>query len=246
MAEIESWLRQISSELPQDHECNITDSAELYQMKTRFQTLKDKCDEKTQEFRNLNEAGECRGGEGSGGTERTVVRSVLELVVLRRERHLAGGGAATAGGAGQTRDAAQRALERRHARRLRAVQVRAVPLALLRVRPERVPRRNRVCARRVLAEAWHESGELRAWLMQEGAWLDGLQRRLRRSPDAPADAEEISEELYVSVPPRAAPLRRGVRFRVLIGADVPRRTSRTTSRTTATSGWRASRTSGGS
>lgn len=52
--------------------------------------------------------------------------------------------------------------------------------------------------RRVLAEAWHESGELRAWLTQERAWLDGLQRRLRRSPNAPADAEEISDELYVS------------------------------------------------
>lgn len=53
---------------------------------------------------------------------------------------------------------------------------------------------------RVLAEAWHESGELRAWLTQEKAWLDGLQRRLRRSPNAPADAEEISDELYVSTP----------------------------------------------
>lgn len=52
--------------------------------------------------------------------------------------------------------------------------------------------------RRVLAEAWHESGELRAWLTQEGAWLEGLRRRLRRSPraPAPADAEEIADELY--------------------------------------------------
>nr|XP_049693576.1 dystrophin, isoforms A/C/F/G/H isoform X3 [Helicoverpa armigera] len=49
---------------------------------------------------------------------------------------------------------------------------------------------------KVLAEAWHESGELRAWLAQERGWLEGLQRRLRRSPDAPADAEEISDELY--------------------------------------------------
>lgn len=52
---------------------------------------------------------------------------------------------------------------------------------------------------RVLAEAWHESGELRAWLTQEAAWLDGLQRRLRRSPNAPADAEEITDELYVNI-----------------------------------------------
>lgn len=47
----------------------------------------------------------------------------------------------------------------------------------------------------MLGEAWHESGELRAWLTQEGAWLEGLARRLRRSPDAPADAEEIAHEL---------------------------------------------------
>lgn len=50
----------------------------------------------------------------------------------------------------------------------------------------------------MLAEAWHETGELRAWLTQEAAWLDGLRRRLRRSPNAPADAEEITDELYVS------------------------------------------------
>lgn len=55
------------------------------------------------------------------------------------------------------------------------------------------------CLCRVLCEAWLESGELRAWLSQERAWLAGLQRRLRRSPNAPADAEEISDELYVSL-----------------------------------------------
>lgn len=51
---------------------------------------------------------------------------------------------------------------------------------------------------RVLAEAWHETGELRAWLAQEGAWLEGLQRRLRRDRAAPADAEEIAHDLSVS------------------------------------------------
>lgn len=55
---------------------------------------------------------------------------------------------------------------------------------------------------RVLAEAWHESGELRAWLAQEAAWLDGLERRLRPrhpQPQRLQDAEEIADELYVSV-----------------------------------------------
>ncbi|CAB3224722.1 unnamed protein product [Arctia plantaginis] len=143
MAEIESWLQQISSQLPQDHECNITDSAELYQMKARFQTLKDKCDDKTQEFRNLNEAG----------------NDILLAAEQRRPAALA----------------------------KRVTQLNARWNDVTHGVYERY---------KVLAEAWHESGELRAWLMQEGAWLDGLQRRLRRSPNAPADAEEISEELY--------------------------------------------------
>lgn len=55
--EMEEWLAKIDDEMPKEDECNITDSAELYQMKTRFQALKDKCDEKTPEFRNLNEDG---------------------------------------------------------------------------------------------------------------------------------------------------------------------------------------------
>lgn len=58
VGELEAWLADIELQMPQEHECNITDSAELYQMKTRFQTLKDKCDEHTEQFRNLNEAGE--------------------------------------------------------------------------------------------------------------------------------------------------------------------------------------------
>lgn len=47
----------------------------------------------------------------------------------------------------------------------------------------------------MLAEAWHESGELRAWVAQEAAWQEGLARRLARSPAAPADAEELAHEL---------------------------------------------------
>lgn len=55
--ETHEWLKEIEEQIPKEDECQITDSAELYQMKARFQTLKDKCDDKTQEFRNLNEAG---------------------------------------------------------------------------------------------------------------------------------------------------------------------------------------------
>ncbi|XP_075984488.1 dystrophin isoform X7 [Anticarsia gemmatalis] len=142
-AELEAWLAAVAEALPAAHECNITDSAELYQMKARFQGLKDKCDDKTQEFRNLNEAG--------------------NDILLQAEQR--------------------------------------PPAALAKRMTQLNAKWNDVThgvyeRYKVLAEAWHESGELRAWLMQESAWLDGLQRRLRRSPNAPADAEEIAEELY--------------------------------------------------
>ncbi|CAG4985372.1 unnamed protein product [Colias eurytheme] len=138
--EMEKWLEEIENEIPKEEECEIRDSGELYQMKTRFQTLKDKCDDKTTEFRNLNEAGH-------------------DILV-------------SAEGASQL------------ARRL--TQLSAHWTRVTHCIYERY---------KVLAEAWHESGELRAWLAQHTAWLDGLARRLRGSP-ARADAEEISDELY--------------------------------------------------
>lgn len=55
--ETEKWLQEIEDQIPKEDECQITDSGELYKMKARFQTLKDKCDDRTPEFRNLNETG---------------------------------------------------------------------------------------------------------------------------------------------------------------------------------------------
>ncbi|XP_050354937.1 dystrophin, isoforms A/C/F/G/H isoform X1 [Nymphalis io] len=139
--EMEEWLVKIEDEMPKEDECNISDSAELYQMKTRFQALKDKCDEKTPDFRNLNED----GNEALLSAERAPA-------LARRLTQL---------NAGWTR--ATHSVYERY---------------------------------KVLAEAWHESGELRAWLAQQAAWLDGLQRRLTRERRARADAEDISDELY--------------------------------------------------
>ncbi|KAJ8709448.1 hypothetical protein PYW07_009274 [Mythimna separata] len=142
IAETEEWLAQIEAAMPAQHECGITDSAELYQMKARFQALRDKCDDHTQQFRNLNETSNDILLAAEGGAS-ALARRVTHLNA--RWTHVTHG------------------VYERY---------------------------------KVLAEAWHESGELRAWLTQEKAWLDGLQRRLRRSPNAPADAEEISDELY--------------------------------------------------
>ncbi|XP_045487025.1 dystrophin, isoforms A/C/F/G/H isoform X2 [Pieris rapae] len=137
--DMERWIQKLEEEIPAEDECTIRDSGELYQMKARFQALKDKCDDRTDEFRDLNEAG--------------------------NDLLLAGGGSALA----------------RRLTHLNALWTRGTHAIYERYK--------------VLAEAWHESGELRAWLAQQTAWLDGLQRRLRTSP-ARADAEEISDELY--------------------------------------------------
>lgn len=59
MADTEAWLAHIEAATPAPPECRIADSAELYQMKARFQTLRDKCDDHTQQFRNLNESSTC-------------------------------------------------------------------------------------------------------------------------------------------------------------------------------------------
>nr|XP_032522222.1 dystrophin, isoforms A/C/F/G/H-like isoform X3 [Danaus plexippus plexippus] len=140
--DLETWLGRLRDDMPREDECGIEDSAQLYQMKMRFQTLKERCDDKTDEFRNLNEDG--------------------------NEMLLNAGAPAVA-------------------RRL--TQLNARWTADTHAVYERY---------KVLAEAWLEAGELRAWLSAQAAWLDGLQRRLRpdTSRAARADAEDISDELY--------------------------------------------------
>ncbi|CAG9568434.1 unnamed protein product [Danaus chrysippus] len=140
--DLETWLGRLRDDMPRDDECGIEDSAQLYQMKMRFQTLKERCDDKTDEFRDLNEDG--------------------------NEMLLNAGAPAVA-------------------RRL--TQLNARWTADTHAVYERY---------KVLAEAWLEAGELRAWLSAQAAWLDGLQRRLRpdTSRAARADAEDISDELY--------------------------------------------------
>lgn len=52
------WLGEVAAQVPREHECRIADSAELYQVKARFQALKERCDARTADFRAVNEAGE--------------------------------------------------------------------------------------------------------------------------------------------------------------------------------------------
>lgn len=53
--EFTSWLCKLESEVPDTS--SVTSSAELFQLKGKYQTLKDKVDKRTEEFRNLNEKG---------------------------------------------------------------------------------------------------------------------------------------------------------------------------------------------
>ncbi|XP_067211421.1 dystrophin, isoforms A/C/F/G/H isoform X3 [Linepithema humile] len=134
------WLSSLEKEIP--IESRITSSVELFQVRGRYQALKDKVDKRVEEFRNLNEMGNDKllSSEGS---------SVQELG--RRFTFLNA----------RWTDVTDRIYERyRH-----------------------------------LQNASHEYGEFRALVAQESDWLDKLDKRLKKSPKAAADAEEISEEL---------------------------------------------------
>ncbi|KAL6266669.1 hypothetical protein P5V15_003508, partial [Pogonomyrmex californicus] len=134
------WLSNLEKEIP--IETRITSSVELFQIRGRYQTLKDNIDKRVEEFRNLNEMGNDKllSSEGS---------SVQELG--RRFTFLNA----------RWTDVTDRIYERyRH-----------------------------------LQNASHEYGEFRALVAQESDWLDKLDKRLKKSPKAAADAEEISEEL---------------------------------------------------
>ncbi|XP_046399576.1 dystrophin, isoforms A/C/F/G/H-like isoform X9 [Ischnura elegans] len=53
--ELTKWLRQMEDELPP--KAPINSSGELFKVKTKFQELREKVDQRTQEFRDTNEAG---------------------------------------------------------------------------------------------------------------------------------------------------------------------------------------------
>ncbi|XP_011310319.1 dystrophin isoform X6 [Fopius arisanus] len=63
------WLSALEKEIPQS--CKITSSIELFQIRGRYQNLKDKIDKRVEEFRNLNEMGNDRllSSEGSSVQE---------------------------------------------------------------------------------------------------------------------------------------------------------------------------------
>ncbi|XP_070164121.1 dystrophin, isoforms A/C/F/G/H isoform X2 [Polyergus mexicanus] len=134
------WLSNLEKEIPV--ETRITSSVELFQVRGRYQALKDKVDKRVEEFRNLNEM----GNDKLLSSEGSFVQELGRRFTFLNARWT---------------DVTDRIYERyRH-----------------------------------LQNASHEYGEFRALVAQESDWLDKLDKRLKKSPKAAADAEEISEEL---------------------------------------------------
>ncbi|XP_050448334.1 utrophin-like isoform X3 [Cataglyphis hispanica] len=134
------WLSNLEKEIPV--ESRITSSVELFQVRGRYQALKDKVDKRVEEFRNLNEM----GNDKLLSLEGSFVQELGRRFTFLNARWT---------------EVTDRIYERyRH-----------------------------------LQNASHEYGEFRALVAQESDWLDKLDKRLKKSPKAAADAEEISEEL---------------------------------------------------
>lgn len=138
------WLSALEKEIP--GETKVTSSVELFQVRGRYQTLKEKIDKRVEEFRNLNEMGNDKLLSSEGSSVQDLGRRFTFLNA-------------------RWTDVTDRIYER--------------------------------C--RNFQNASHEYGEFRALVAQESDWLDKLDKRLKRSTDSAADAEEISEELDVCI-----------------------------------------------
>ncbi|PSN29971.1 hypothetical protein C0J52_24408 [Blattella germanica] len=75
--EFTSWLCKLETEVPTS--TSITSSAELFQMKGKYQILKDKVDRRTEEFRNLNEMGNDLLLSSEGNSIQEVARKFTHL-----------------------------------------------------------------------------------------------------------------------------------------------------------------------
>lgn len=142
----ELWLGDLELATPRLRNAEIGSLNELFQLKTRFQALKETCEQRTDAFRELNE-------EGS------------EMLVQIDEH-------------GSTSQWAKQ-------------------FTKLNARWTEVTAH--VYARTALLEhVYGQLGEFKKLVVSETGYLDRLEKCLRKSPEAAADAEEIYEELDVS------------------------------------------------
>lgn len=142
----ELWLSDLEMSTPRLSNAEISSLNELFQLKTRFQALKETCEQRTAAFRELNE-------EGS------------EMLVQIDEH-------------GSTSQ---------WAKQFTKLNARWTDVTA------------HVYARTALLEhVYGQLGEFKKLVVSETGYLDRLEKCLRKSPDAAADAEEIYEELDVS------------------------------------------------
>lgn len=149
----EKWLNDLETTTPKVENSDIKNSNELFQIKSKFQALKETCDKMTVKFRELNEEASDK------------ILAIDELIETKTESK---------------------------------VSYLAIKFTKLNARWNEVT--SLVYTRTALLE--HVSaqlGEFRTLIASEAGYLDKLETLLRKSPEKAADAEEISEELDVSI-----------------------------------------------
>lgn len=146
----ELWLNELEISTPRLANAQIGSLNELFQLKTRFQALKETCDRHTEAFRELNEM----GGE-----------MLLQIYEAKQQA---------------------KAETTQWAKQFTKLNARWTDVT------------SRVYARTALLEhAYGQMGEFKKLVVSETGYLDRVEKCLRKSPEAAADAEEIYEELDV-------------------------------------------------
>lgn len=151
--EVETWLDDLEKNIPPTANNQLENVNDLFQVKSKFQTLKESCEQMTVKFRELNESGNETLLQGD------------DLIHNKRDSNFS--------------------------------QL-AKKLTKLSARWNEVTSQiyTRTAALEHLSAQY---GELKTLLVSEAGYLDKLDKLLRKSPENAADAEEISEELDVSL-----------------------------------------------
>lgn len=150
----ELWLNDLEKLTPTTENSEIKTSNELFQIRNKFQALKDTCEQKTTDFRELNEMG--------------------SEMLLRIDDQL-----------NQPNCQRKYSTLAKQFTKLNAKWNEVTALIY-----------NRTA---LLEHISSQLGELKTLIVSESGYLDKLEKCLRKSPENAADAEEIYEELDVSV-----------------------------------------------
>lgn len=150
----EQWLNELEKSTPTTKNSEIKTSNDLFQLRNKFQALKDICEQKTTEFRELNETG--------------------SEMLLRIDDQL-----------NQPNCQRKYSTLAKQFTKLNAKWNEVTALIY-----------NRTA---LLEHISSQLGELKTLIVSESGYLDKLEKCLRKSPENAADAEEIYEELDVSI-----------------------------------------------